>query len=62
VARQDSTSDRRAKVLSLTKRGKALLAEVTPKVRRHEKRIAGDLDAEEVAALIALLKRVGPSG
>ncbi len=62
VARQGSVSDRRAKVLSLTERGKALLADVAPKVRRHEKRIAADLNSQEVAALIALLKRVGPSG
>ncbi len=62
VARQGSVADRRAKVLSLTKRGKSLLADVAPKVRHHENRIAEDLDAEEVAALIALLKRVGPSG
>jgi len=62
VARQDSTSDRRAKVLSLTRQGKALLAKVTPKVRNHEQRIAADLDAEEGSALIALLKRIGPAG
>ncbi len=60
VARQGSVSDRRAKVLSLTRQGKALLAEVKPKVRRHEKRIAADLDAAEVKALIGLLRRVIP--
>ena len=62
VARRGSDSDRRAKVLSLTKQGRSLLAKVTPKVRRHEQRIAADLDASEMAALIALLKRIGPSG
>lgn len=62
VARRGSTSDRRAKVLSLTRQGKTLLAKVTPKVRNHENRIAADLDAEESAALIALLKRIGPAG
>jgi DNA-binding MarR family transcriptional regulator len=59
VARQGSNSDRRSKVLSLTQRGKALLADVKPKVRRHEKRIAADLHPDEVTALIGLLKRIG---
>ncbi len=62
VARRGSTADRRAKVLALTRQGKALLAKVTPKVGAHEQRIAADLDAEESAALIALLKRIGPAG
>lgn len=60
VARRGSVSDRRAKVLSLTGQGQALLAEVKPKVRRHEKRIAADLDTGEVKALIDLLRRVSP--
>lgn len=61
VARQGSDSDRRLNVLCLTRLGKALLSEVKPKVRRHEKRIAADLRPEEVAALIGLLKRIGPT-
>lgn len=60
VARRGSEADRRTKVLSLTGQGKTLLAEVKPKVRRHEKRIAGDLDADEVTTLIGLLRRVSP--
>ena len=61
VARRGSVSDRRAKVLSLTKQGRSLLASVKPKVRRHEKRIAADLHPDEIAALIGLLKRIGPT-
>ena len=39
--------------------GKALLTRVKRKVRAHEKRIAGDLDSDEIAVLIGLLKRIG---
>lgn len=58
VAREISGSDKRSYILTLTKSGKALLSRVGPKVRRHEKRIAADLNAEEVATLIGLLKRI----
>lgn len=58
VARKKSGSDKRAYLLALTKAGNALLARVEPKVRRHEKRIAADLDTDEVASLVHLLKRV----
>ncbi|MFQ5971270.1 MAG: MarR family winged helix-turn-helix transcriptional regulator [Alphaproteobacteria bacterium] len=59
VARHESVSDRRSNTLALTQQGKDLLAEVQPKVRRHEKRIAVGLEPDEVAALIGLLRRVG---
>lgn len=58
VARNLSASDKRAYVLALTEQGKALLGRVQPKVRRHERRIAAALDADEVTALIDLLKRI----
>lgn len=59
VTRHESVSDRRSNTLALTQQGKDLLAEVQPKVRRHEKRIAVALEPDEVAALIGLLRRVG---
>jgi DNA-binding MarR family transcriptional regulator len=58
VARKESAADRRSNVLGLTAPGKALLATVEPKVRRHEKHISADLDADEVRALIGLLRRI----
>jgi DNA-binding MarR family transcriptional regulator len=62
VARHESVSDRRSNVLGLTERGKALLAAVKPKVRRHEKRIAAGLEPGEVTALIDLLRRISAAG
>ena len=62
VARHESASDRRSNVLGLTARGKALLAAVKPKVRRHEKRIAAGLEPGEVTALIDLLRRISAAG
>jgi DNA-binding MarR family transcriptional regulator len=59
VARLESASDRRSYVLALTERGKSLLAEVKPKVRRHEKRISAGIEPDDVAALIGFLKRIG---
>jgi DNA-binding MarR family transcriptional regulator len=58
VARRESAADRRSNVLGLTAQGKALLAAIEPKVRRHEERIAAGLDAGEVRVLIDLLRRV----
>ena len=62
VARHESTADRRSNVLGLTAQGKALLAAVKPKVRRHEKRIAAGLEAGEVTALIDILRRIRSAG
>lgn len=56
--RRRSPHDRRSHALELTAKGGALLAAVKPKVRRHEKRIAGDLDRAEIQSLISLLRRI----
>lgn len=54
--------DRRSHALRLTPQGEALLRELEPKVRAHERRIAGDLSPAEIRRLIALLRRLGPAG
>ncbi|MFQ5562711.1 MAG: MarR family winged helix-turn-helix transcriptional regulator [Parvularculaceae bacterium] len=53
--------DRRAHALHLTPKGEALLRRLEPKVRRHEQRIAGDLNPSEIRRLIALLSRLKKS-
>ena len=59
VLRDQSAADRRSYSLALSKQGKALLDKVTPKVRRHERRVAAGLDARDLAALIGYLRRIG---
>ena len=59
VGRDQSASDRRSYSLALSVQGKALLAKVTPKVRRHEKRVAAGFEPREVALLIDYLRRIG---
>lgn len=56
--RQPSAKDRRAHALFLTARGEALVSELRRREAAHEARIAADLDPEERAQLLALLKRV----
>lgn len=60
VARRKSPRDRRSYALDLTDVGRARLADLRPKVRRHEARIAAGLTADEVRVLTALLRRIGP--
>lgn len=56
--RRQARHDRRSHALELTAKGRALLAAVKPKVRRHERRIASDLDRAETQSLIRLLHRI----
>jgi DNA-binding MarR family transcriptional regulator len=60
LERADAPHDRRSYALYISGRGRALLAELAERVRAHDDHVAGDLDAGEKAALIALLCRIGP--
>jgi DNA-binding MarR family transcriptional regulator len=59
VARADAPRDRRSYALHVSVKGRARLAELTERVRSHERQIAAGLDAAERASLIALLRRIG---
>ena len=56
--RRPAEHDRRSHALKLSAEGSALLAAVKPKVRRHERRVAGDLDRGEAKSLMSLLRRI----
>lgn len=58
VERADAPRDRRSYALHISKAGRGLLQVLTERVRTHEAHIAADLDAEEKATLISLLRRV----
>lgn len=55
--RRTARHDRRSYALGLTAKGGALLSALKPKVRRHDRRIAGDLNRAERQRLITLLRR-----
>lgn len=59
VIRAPSPTDRRSYALQLSAEGSALLERLIPQIEAHERMIAGDLSAEERAALIGLLRRLG---
>ncbi len=58
IIRRPSTTDGRSYALALSAQGKSLLAEIKPRVRRHEKRLTTDLQPADVDTLIDLLKRI----
>ncbi len=58
VERRQGT-DRRTNGLWLTRRGKALVARMKPRILAHERRIAARLSAEEQRQLLTLLARLG---
>lgn len=58
AARAASESDRRAKVLSLTERGRALVASWDERCERLARRELAGFSAEERSTLMALLERV----
>lgn len=62
IARQVGTSDRRARVLSLTEAGQTLLAAARPTVTALQDEILSGLDGQERAALIELLKKATRTG
>jgi MarR family transcriptional regulator, lower aerobic nicotinate degradation pathway regulator len=55
IERRPSESDSRAKLLSLTRRGRALLEAATPAVERAQTRMLAPLGAADRRALIGLL-------
>lgn len=59
VLRRPSATDGRSYALSLSGLGKRLLADVKPRVRRHEKLLTAKLEPGEVDTLIDLLRRIG---
>jgi DNA-binding MarR family transcriptional regulator len=59
VARKTVAHDRRTNALTLTDAGRKAFARLKPLVRKHDRRICGDLSDDEVATLIDLLRRVG---
>jgi DNA-binding MarR family transcriptional regulator len=58
VERADAPRDRRSYALYISNAGRLLLSDLVEHVRAHDAHIAGDLNAEEKASLIALLRRV----
>ncbi len=58
IAREQSASDRRRKVLTLTEQGREALAELTPAVDRVDALITGGLSTEERDQLRDLLRSV----
>jgi DNA-binding MarR family transcriptional regulator len=58
VERRPSSADRRSYALVLSDAGQRLLAQLKPLVRDHDERIARNLDDDERAMLIRLLRRL----
>lgn len=62
LAREVSKSDRRARALTLTPRGEALLDAVRPAVREIQRDMLAGLDEEERASLLRLLQKATDTG
>lgn len=62
VAREVSSRDRRARVLTLTRAGEAALARLTPLVAALQDDILGGLDATERETLLSLLRKAAATG
>ena len=58
MARRPHPDDRRSHLLDLTDTGRQLYAAVAPEALALEKRLFGRLDADEVAAFVATLRRL----
>jgi DNA-binding MarR family transcriptional regulator len=58
LRRVRSTEDRRTNVLQLTARGVSRMQEMIAFVRRHERRMARNLDADEKKELVRLLDKL----
>ena len=58
VVRAPSPNDRRSYALELSPAGAALVEDLIPRVRAHERTMAKDLNKQEQAILIDLLNRV----
>lgn len=61
VDRGTDCTDRRAVLLSLTERGKHMLADVTKLIEAHEAALLGGLSPAEIGALLAMLVRISQS-
>lgn len=62
VVRAPSPTDRRSYALELSPAGAALVDEMLPKVRAHERAMTKGLSKQEQATLIDLLQRVSREG
>ncbi|GAB4359060.1 MAG: MarR family winged helix-turn-helix transcriptional regulator [Gammaproteobacteria bacterium] len=60
VERNRAADDRRSNALSLTRKGKALLARLKPLVEAHERRLVRNLTPDEAADLKRLLNKIFP--
>lgn len=58
VRRTEDESDGRARLLSLTRKGRTHYDAIAPEARAYEKRLLAALSADEVAALHAMLLRI----
>jgi DNA-binding MarR family transcriptional regulator len=58
LERRPHPSDRRARILHLTKRGETLLARAQAEATLQEARICAGLEPSERAELLALLRRI----
>ncbi|WP_284986779.1 MarR family transcriptional regulator [Arthrobacter sp. fls2-241-R2A-172] len=58
VAIERDSADKRRKVLCVTDRGRAVVADMAPLVTRVESRMLGNLSSGEGAAFLALARRV----
>ena len=62
VERQVNAKDRRAKILQLTEKGEAVLAELTPIIRNFQAEILTGLDEDEREQFIALARKAAQGG
>jgi DNA-binding MarR family transcriptional regulator len=58
VVRARSTTDQRAKIVRISKRGRTLIEAAMPAVEQAQQRIVAPLDAAETRQLLALLKKL----
>lgn len=58
ATRAPNHGDKRSHLLSLTKEGRALYAQVAPKALALEDAVLADFDRDEIATLVAMLERL----
>jgi len=62
LQREVSQTDRRARVLSITEKGRALIATVAPAVRRVQAALLAPLSEDEQRTLVALVSKAAAAG
>lgn len=62
VDKRQSQTDRRARLVAITPRGRAVLDAVMPHVRDAQDRLLAPLDADERTQLVGLLARLADAG